>query len=517
MISDFHFIRPWLLLLLSLPAVILWLASRSGDMRSRWKGMIAPHLLESLIVDGSPGSRVRPSWLLFGMLVLGIVGVAGPTWQREPPHFVQDTAPLVIAVDLSATMDAIDVTPSRLERAKLKIRDILAARAGARTAIVAYAGTAHLVLPPTEDVALLESYSDALATRIMPKSGKDTASAITLSNSLLRKEGSTGTILLLTDGIEEVATNSLKSSANAIVILGIGTAAGGPVRTPQGGFVSDASGSRLLSKLDMAKLEEIGKQTGAAVATATDDDTDVRWIAQRVRSDFAQREASDGDRWRDRGWWLIIPLAIAMASTFRKGWVVRTAVLLLAVNVFSAESARADSLIDMWLTRDQQGRIQFERGNSLAAAERFVDPVWKGVALYRSGKFQEAVDALATLDTPESWYDQGNALMHLSKYDEAVVAYGKALETRKDWPEATANLAIAQRFLKAQQEKQEDQPEQPSEAPDSVQFDEKGKQGKEGTVEVAEQASETWMKNIAVSPADLMARKFSIEAGRMSR
>lgn len=239
--------------------------------------------------------------------------------------------------------------------------------------------------------------------------------------------------------------------------------------------------------------------------------------SQRVRSDFAQREASDGDRWRDRGWWLIIPLAIAMASTFRKGWVVRTAVLLLAVNVFSAESARADSLIDMWLTRDQQGRIQFERGNSLAAAERFVDPVWKGVALYRSGKFQEAVDALATLDTPESWYDQGNALMHLSKYDEAVVAYGKALETRKDWPEATANLAIAQRFLKAQQEKQEDQPEQPSEAPDSVQFDEKGKQGKEGTVEVAEQASETWMKNIAVSPADLMARKFSIEAGRMSR
>ncbi|NEI96428.1 VWA domain-containing protein [Rhizobium ruizarguesonis] len=518
MIADFHFIRPWLLLLLVLPLLIFWLASRSGDVRSQWKDIIAPHLLDSLVVAGTPGSKVRPSWLLAGILAAGIVGAAGPTWQRESPPFVEDTAPLVIAVDLSQTMDAIDVTPSRIERAKLKIRDILDARQGARTAMVAYSGSAHLVLPPTEDAALLESYANALATRIMPTPGKDTAAALTLANGLLEKEGSTGTILLLTDSVEASATNALKSSPNGIVILGIGTSTGGPVKTPDGGFASDASGSRLFSKLDVNKLEQVGKETGAAVATVTDDDTDVRWVGQRVRSNFAQRQASEGDRWSDLGWWLVVPVATVMAFSFRKGWVVRISVLLLGLHLALPQSAaRADGLADMWLTADQQGRIAFQHGEFEAAAGHFVDPMWKGIAFYRAGRFQEAVDALATVDTPESWYDQGNALLHLARYDEAVAAYGKALEQRKDWPDDQANLSIARQLLKAQKDKEDEQGGEPSQKPDSVEFDDKGKQGKEGRIDVAEQTSEMWMKNISVSPADLMARKFSIEAGRTSQ
>jgi len=516
MIADLHFIRPWVLALLLLPVLLLWLASRSGDVRTEWKGMIAPHLLDSLIIGDSGGSKIRRSWLLAAILVTAIVGAAGPTWQRESPPFIEDTAPLVIAVDLSATMDAIDVTPSRIERAKLKIRDVIDMRQGARTAITAYAGTAHLVLPPTEDAALLESYVDALATRIMPHPGKDTAAAIRLADGLLDKEGSLGTILLLTDGIEQTASDAMKATPNGIVVLGIGTPAGGPVKAPDGGFASDLTGARLFAKLDLASLHEIGKQTGADVATMTDDDTDVRWIGQRVRSDFAQMKAKDGGRWRDLGWWMVVPVAIAMAFTFRRGWVVKTGLLLLAVQMLAPDSGRAGVLADMWLTRDQQGRIAFERGDYETAADRFADSVWKGVALFRAGKFQEAVDALAAVDTAESWYDQGNALLQIARYDDAVAGYQKALQKRKDWPEAIANLAIARRLVKAQKEKQEEQPDQPSENPDSVQFDEKGKQGKEGTINVAEQTSELWMKNISTSPADLMARKFSIEAGKRS-
>jgi Ca-activated chloride channel family protein len=171
----------------------------------------------------------------------------------------------------------------------------------------------------------------------------------------------------------------------------------------------------------------------------------------------------------------------------------------------------------MWLTADQQGRIAFQHGEFEAAARHFVDPMWKGVAFYRAGRFKEAVDALAAVDTPESWYDQGNALLHLARYDEAVAAYGKALEQRKDWPDAQANLAIAQQLLKAQKDKEDEQGGEPSQKPDSVEFDDKGKKGKEGRIDVAEQTSEMWMKNITVSPADLLARRFSIEAGRASQ
>jgi Ca-activated chloride channel family protein len=166
----------------------------------------------------------------------------------------------------------------------------------------------------------------------------------------------------------------------------------------------------------------------------------------------------------------------------------------------------------MWLTRDQQGRRAFERGDFPAASSNFDDPMWKGVAFYRQGKFQDAIDAFAAVDSAESWFNQANALFHLGKLEDAIAAYGKALEKRPGWPEAAADLAIARRLLKQQQDAQSEQQENPNEKPDSVQFDDKGKQGKVGTVAAAaEQTSEMWMKNITVSPADLMARKFAIE------
>ncbi len=517
MISDFHFLRPLILLALFLPALLAWLAHRSANVRGQWKEMIAPHLLDRLVIDAAGQSLLRPSWFLVSLLVFAITGAAGPTMTREAPPFVEDTAPLVIAVDLSQTMDAIDVAPSRLERAKLKIKDVVAARNGARTAMIAYAGDAHLVLPLTEDAALLESYSDALETRIMPTPGRNTDAALSMAGELLAKETARGTILLITDGVEPTASEALKSQDNGVIILGVGTAAGGPVKSADGSFLADASGGRIFAKLDVAGLKALGSETGADVATITDDDTDVRWIAQRIQSNFSRKQAAEGDRWYDLGWWLVIPAALLSALSFRKGWVFQAGALLVAIRFLTPDIASAQGLQDMWLTQDQQGRVAYQRGDFEAASALFSDPMWKAAALYRAGRYAEAVDALAPVDTAESWYDQGNALLHLSKFDEAVVAYHKALATRKGWPDAQANLAIAEQLSKAKKEKEDDQPQDPNQKADSVQFDDKGKQGKQGQMNIAEQTSEMWMKNINASPTDLMARKFAIEAGRRSQ
>ena len=509
MIAEFHFLRPWWLLALTVPPLIVWLASRAGDIRSQWKGMISPHLLDSLIVEPDHRKHMRPVWMLAVIATLAILAEAGPAWQREAPPFVSDTASLVIAVDLSPTMDAVDITPSRLERAKLKIHDILTARAGARTAVIAYSGTAHLVVPLTEDTALIESYTDALATRIMPKPGKDTSAALKLADGLLKVDGTSGTILLMTDGIEAAAATTGIDSK--VVILAIGTTDGGPVKEIGGGFLTDTGGSRLITRLDLGGLKTFAAGSGAAVATLTHDDADVRWIAQHIRTNFARRAAKDGDRWRDAGWWLLLPVALLFALSFRRGWVVKVAALLLCLPLAVPAPASASEFLDMWLTPDQQGRIAFQRGDFATAAANFQDPMWKGVALYREGQFQEAAEAFAAVDTAESWFNQGNALLHLAKFDEAVAAYGKAMAKRPDWPEAAANLAIARRLLKQKKDEDDDQPQEPSEKPDSIQFDDKGKQGKAGKIDIAEQTSEMWMKNIEVSPADLMARKFAIE------
>ncbi|MCV9965227.1 VWA domain-containing protein [Pararhizobium sp. BT-229] len=512
MIEQFHFLRPLWLLALLVPVLVIWLSSRSTDVRKQWKGMIEPHLLDRLIVDGASGSRVHPSWVLAAALFLSIIAASGPTWQRELPPFVEDTAPLVIAVDLSPTMDAIDVSPSRLERAKLKIKDIITDRSGGRTAVIAYAGSPHLVLPLTEDVSLIETYTDALATRIMPVEGKDSAKALQLAELTLAPEDASGTILFLTDGIEQKAFDVFKrNTKHGIVVLGFGTAEGGPVKTADGGFLTDAAGSRVFAKMDLEGLKNLHALTGADVATMTDDDTDARWVLQRIRTNFAQKQASEGDRWRDMGWWALVPLVIVFALSFRRGWVVRTGMVLLALRMVLPAEARAADFADMWLTPDQQGRIAYERGDYDRAAAHFIDPMWKGTSLYRAGKYQEAIDAFAAVDTPESWYDQGNALLHAGKLEDAVTAYRRAIEKRPNWPEATANLAIAENLVKRKKDDEQEQEQDPNQSPDQIQFDDKGKQGKAGQMNIAEQTSELWMKNIQISPADLMARKFAIE------
>jgi len=513
MIENFHLLRPLWLLALAVPTIIVWMSARSADIRRQWKGMIEPHLLDSLVVDRSPASRMRPSWLLATVLTCAILAVAGPAWERELPPFVEDTAPLVIAVDLSPTMDAIDVSPSRLERAKLKIRDIVAGRSGARTAVIAYAGSAHLVLPLTEDGSLIETYTDALATRIMPVDGKDTAEALALAEATLASEDVPGTILFLTDGIEQKAFDAFKlNSRQGIVVLGIGTAKGGPVKGADGSFLADPAGGRLAAKLDVEGLKNLHALTGVDVATFTDDDTDVRWVSQRIRTNFAQKQAAEGDRWRDAGWWLIGPLLLLFALTFRKGWIVRVGAVLLCAHTLLPSNALAADFVDMWLTPDQQGRMAYEKGDFEAAAAHFADPMWKGVSLYRAGKFAEALDAFATADSAESWYDQGNALLHIGKLDEAVTAYKTALKKKPQWPDASANLTIAEQLVKLKKDEEEEQQDAPGLPPDSIQFDDKGKKGKADTISIAEQTSELWMKNIIVSPADLMARKFAIEA-----
>lgn len=497
--TDFHFLRPLWLIALVLPPAIIWLSSRGGDTRHRWKGMIAAHLLERLLIEPDRKSHLRPAWLLAVVLILSALGLAGPTYQREPPPFVSDTASLVIVVDLTPTMNATDISPSRVERAKLKIHDILTERAGARTAVIAYAGTAHIVVPLTEDSALIESYTDALATRLMPKPGKDTWSALRLADRLLQDDGGAGTILLMTDGVAEGAVTVKNQIESGLLVLGIGTAAGGVV---EGGSVS---------KLDLDALKKFAGESGASVATMTNDDADIRWIAQKVATNLTERSAVGGDRWRDLGWWLVIPAAFLFALSFRRGWVTRVATVTVAIAAFLPDPTNAGSFADMWLTPDQQGRRAFERGDFSTAASLFHDPMWRGVSLYRIGKFKEAADAFGLIESPEAWFDRGNALLHVGDFEHGVAAYGKALQLRPNWPEADANLALAKRLLK-QQKDDEDQPQEPNEKPDSVQFDDKGKQGRSGTVELAEETSEMWMKNIQASPADLMARKFSIEA-----
>jgi Ca-activated chloride channel family protein len=523
--TAFHFLRPQCLWLL-MPAALLYLiVLRREDVSKRWKDLIAPELLDELIVGRHRRWRFRPVHATCLAIALAAVGMVGPTWTREQPPFT-DKAPLVIALDLSREMDAIDVQPTRLERAKLKIHDLMKLRAGSRTSLFVYAADAHLVLPLTTDESLMDLYTQSLSTNLIPEGPKDTAGALRKIDAFLKDETVPGTILFITCGVERKALPAFTAhngeARHQILVLGIGTSEGGPLRAGSGQFVTE-NGRRVFSKLDLDQLKALKDQADIPTSTVTFDDDDVEWVQRHAISHLQAVQKRDAQvRWVDQGYWLVIPVAFLTALWFRKGWTVRwTTACFALVCLFQAPLSKAADFhlqnfrfADLWLTADQQGRYYYEKGDYATAAERFHDPMWKGIAFCKNKNYEEALNQFALLDTAESWFNQGNALAYLKKYPEAVHAYSEALRERPRWREAEDNLNVVRSLIPPPlKNKNEEQQYDPNLKPDEVKFDKRGKKGKKGQMNVGkEQMADIWMRNIQTSPADFLRRKFEIEA-----
>jgi len=523
-LSAFHFLRPqWSWAILAAP-ILYVLVHRQEDVVKRWKEIIAPELLQELLVGRHRRWRLRPVHATALTILLAAIALAGPTWTREQPPFTEDKAPLVIALDLSREMDAIDVQPTRLERAKLKIRDILNLRQGSRTALFVYGANAHMVLPLTTDAALLDLYLEALSTDLIHAGPKDTAAALRKIDTFNRNESVPGTILFITSGVERGAFRAFarhgSTAQDQVLVLGIGTIQGGPLRTRSGQFVTE-NGHRVFSQLDLDALKGLKDQAGTPVSTTTLDDDDVRWVQRHALSHLKAVQQSDAKvRWVDQGYWLVIPIALFTALWFRKGWTIRwvTGLLVLALFRPGNASAAGFDFIDLWLTPDQQGRYYFEKRDYATAAQRFEDPMWKGLALCRQGRYDEAVSAFALINTSESWFNQGNALAYQKNYSEALNAYDEALKMRPHWREAEDNLALVRSLIPPRKKPEEQQQYDTTFKPDQFKFDEKSKKGKKGAVKMGkEQMADVWMRNIQVSPADFLRRKFAIEAAEKKR
>jgi Ca-activated chloride channel family protein len=326
--ADFHFLRPWWLLFIPYAFWLHVRLRRAYSATLQWQGAIAPELLEHLTVAGRGRRRVRPYQLMTVLLVLMSLVVAGPAWDREVTPFTEDRAPLVIAIELTPSMLCTDQQPTRLERARHKVHDLLQRRRGARTAVIGYAGSAHQLLPFTDDTELLDVYLEALHPNLMPEPGDDPLRALSLAEQLLAAESVPGTVLFLSDGIDRGAARAfgdfVTRTGDQLMFLAFGGGEGGEIATEGLDLSSLPPAARVAPPVDRAGLEAVAAAAAGSVFSASIEDEDVAALTRRIHTHLVDAiESDEALSWRDRGYPLVWGVAFCMLFWFRRGWTVQ--------------------------------------------------------------------------------------------------------------------------------------------------------------------------------------------------
>ena len=460
--ADFHFLRPlWLLLLLAIPA--FWLLRRRGRAQAgAWRDVIDAHLLPHLIERIDAGSGRAGIALAIALWTIACAALAGPAWEREPMPLYHNQAARVLALELGATMMAEDDKPSRFERARYKLVDILDRSKDYQTALIGYAGEAFVAAPLTDDIGTVRNLVDALDPSTMPVAGNRAAGAINQAARLIRQAGlHAGDVILLADSADSAAVTAARKAREqglTVSVLGIGSTAGAPVALAQGDFLKDDNGNVIVARRDDASLRAVAEAGGGRYATLTADASDIdSLLVDRTATAAEGSDASVAEdlatstRWRDRGPWLLLLLVPFAALAFRRGWLMVVALVLLV----PMPRAQAASFEDLWLRSDQQAAAALAKGDANTAASVARSPDWHGTATFRSGDYASAAADYANVDGADGAYNEGNALAKLGRYDEAIAAYDRALEIAPGMEDAKANKEAVEAWLKRQQQKQQ--------------------------------------------------------------
>ncbi len=463
-LTDFHFIRPmWLLALIPLLLLSAWLIMTKARSR-RWSEVIDPQLLEHLLDQSASVKNRWPVYFVAAAWLLTCISLAGPTWQRLPQVVEKKADVMIVIIDMTLSMHATDVTPSRLLRARYKLLELLAQRQEGQTALVAYSGDAHIVSPLTDDSKTIAALVPALSPEVMPTIGSNAGAAFDIAAELIQSTGSVSSrIVWLTDELldkDRKPVESIMAQYNIdLVVLGIGSEQGGLIKLPDGKFIKDNQGNLITAKLNRGELRQFVSDQGGRYIDLRSDNRDIDFalsesLFENVEGENTAKNESQRmvERWRDQGAWLALLLIPIVLFSFRRGWVL--AIACVAVYVAPIEDSYALTWQDLWQTKDQQAKQHFDLGKHEEAAELFEDKQWQGVAQYESGNYAESAKSLAGIDAAGAHYNRGHALAHDGKLEEAIAAYDNALALDPAMDDAKKSKSIIEQFLKQQQQQQ---------------------------------------------------------------
>ena len=441
-LEHFHFLRPtWALLLIPWLAMVV-IRHQQRDKRDMFGGIIAPHLLQHLRLQRFDTRWLNPKNVSLLFIVLVLLVLMGPTWRQQLSPLNQDEAALVVLLDVSSTMQQTDVQPSRLQRAKQKISDLLALRPDKKSALIVYSGTAHSVLSLTADQDILNQYLAAITPAIMPRSGKFPEYSLPLADEILRGRNAPATIVMFSDGVGAKSGQAFESyfltHPHQLLVVGVGSEDEEPGIAP----------------LERESLKALATDANGVYLSLTIDDADVRQLNRHIQSHYTVTQDS-ALPWFDSGYLLVFPAMGLFLMWFRRGWTLTWMWLILPVVLSSIpapalaqqettpitheQSAAMRGFADLWLTRDQQGRLLLQLGRYPQAAARFNDLMWKGIAYYYSEDFMLAAEYFSRQDSDDALFNEANARAQGRDYVRAVSRYDRLLARTPDYPGAAAN------------------------------------------------------------------------------
>ncbi|KFA97658.1 VWA domain-containing protein [Vibrio sp. ER1A] len=543
-ISQFHFMRPYWLLAF-VPLALLLLLRWRRESSTAWKTIIPEHLQKALVIGEQGWKSQLPLKLLSAILGLAIIVCAGPTWQREASPFGEDQGELVIVLDTSQSMMQSDLPPSRLERAKYKIRDLLQARQGGKTSLIVFAGSAHTAMPMTEDNQVFLPFLNVISPEVIPVQGKSAQAAIPQIQSQL-KGSSSGSVLIISDGVASEAIDQYKTAFEDSNVLVMVMAVG-------------SERNQSSAATDWESLKQLANDTGGRYYALSIDNTDVEQIATDVERHM-QISGESAMPWRDMGYYLVFPIMLLALLWFRKGWLVQWMFIatLLSPNILVPEAqaetvssvakteitAQPVSQVDqfwistkqawmnLWLTPEQQGQRYFERGEFLKAAEHYQEPLNKGIAYYYGRDFKSAqAQFLQVQNNDLGTLYLGNALARQREYLAAKNLYralAKDAQSDDIAEMATHNYQVMQslvdeinRFSESQKGTT-DGPEESTELGDNPQTADGADETTTSEMMLketlnareilgSEELADKWLSRVEADPKNFLRNKFQIQ------
>jgi Ca-activated chloride channel family protein len=453
-------------LLWLVPALVVLVAWAARRRRQDAERLIAARLLDRGLPPLLERRRAWRATLTLLGVALACVAAAQPRWGFTTIERKLRGVEIIVALDVSNSMRAEDVKPSRMERAKREVIDLLELLQSDRVGVVIFAAGAYPRVPLTTDYVALRRILEDTSPSMLRAQGSDLAAAMTESLKLFGEDrGADRAIVVISDGeshsgaLDEVGA-TLKEAGVRVYALGVGTPDGAPIPEAKGGFKLDRSGQMVLSRLDESALSQLAAATGGATIRSVASASDTAQIVGELRASMVrQTEESRRQRvWNERFQW---PLAaglglMVLAALLGDGRVRAVALALLVVGV-----AQAGDLDDARSLSAQGRHDEALRSYTELLAEAPDDPAIRwgmAEALYRAGRYEDAARGFQELAAraPEryradAYYNAGNAQYRAGRLDDAVKSWDQALAARPDHAGAQKNAEQVRQEIAARQ------------------------------------------------------------------